>query len=77
MDNKTRIIGIRVEEGVFERLTRMEESTGMEKVSLARTALMAVLDDYERTRVLRLPLRITSSVEPGPQPIVKKAGRFS
>lgn len=75
MDNKTRIIGIRVEETVFNRLDRMEQETGMEKVSLARTALMAVLDDYEKTHVLNLPLRITSSGD-RPPPSVKRAGRY-
>lgn len=61
MENKTRIVGIRVEAAVFKRLEKMETETGMEKVSLARTALMAVLDHYEATGNLTLPLKVVSS----------------
>lgn len=60
MDNKTRVIGIRVEESVFQRLAKLESETGMEKVSLARTALVAVLEHYESTGQLVLPLKIVS-----------------
>jgi hypothetical protein len=60
MDNKTRVIGIRVEESVFQRLAKLESETGMEKVSLARTALVAVLEHYESSGQLVLPLKIVS-----------------
>jgi hypothetical protein len=55
-----RILGIRLDQKTNARLVRFENTTLIEGVSLARAALIAALETYERHGSLTLPLKIIS-----------------
>lgn len=55
------IIGIRMDQTLKDRVDRFQERTGVESVTLARTALMAALDSFEATGVLEFPLKVVSA----------------
>jgi hypothetical protein len=58
-----RILGIRLDQKTNARLVRFENTTLIEGVSLARAALIAALETYERHGSLTLPLKIISSAQ--------------
>jgi len=58
-----RILGIRLDQKTNARLVRFENATLIEGVSLARAALIAALETYERHGSLTLPLKIISSAQ--------------
>lgn len=61
MPKNARILGIRLDDHTNTRLTRFENDTLIEGVSLARAALCAALDSYEENSTLSLPLKIVSA----------------
>jgi hypothetical protein len=58
MSRKTKVIGVRVDEGVDQRLLHFEAKTGIERVTLARNALLAALDFYEVNGRITFPLQL-------------------
>lgn len=58
MSRKTKVIGVRVDEEVDERLLHFEAKTGIERVTLARNALLAALNFYEENGKISFPLQI-------------------
>lgn len=58
MAKNARILGIRLDDHTAQRLTRFENATLIEGVSLARASLCASLDSYELNGTLTLPLKI-------------------
>jgi len=59
-----RTLGLRLDAVDDARLTRFEEATAIEGVSLARAALKAALTQFERKGSLTLPLQIVEAAEP-------------
>lgn len=62
MQKKTKIIGIRIDEDTDARLEAFERQTGVERVTLARNAMVAALNYYEEAGRISFPLVL---VEPG------------
>lgn len=60
-ENKTKVIGVRVDVHTDTRLSRFEAETGVERVTLARNAILAALIYYDETGKISFPLRM---VEP-------------
>jgi len=58
MSRKTKVIGIRVDPEVDGRLSVFETSTGIERVTLARNAMLAALDFYEKHGRISFPLHV-------------------
>ena len=58
MSRKTKVIGVRVDGEVDERLQHFEANTGIERVTLARNALLAALNFYEKNGKISFPLRV-------------------
>lgn len=58
MSRKTKVIGIRVDQEVDERLLNFEAATGIERVTLARNAMLAALDFFDRNGRVSFPLRV-------------------
>lgn len=56
MPTKSKVIGVRVDSETDGRLARFEHDTGVERVTLARNALLAALDYYERKGRISFPL---------------------
>ena len=50
-----------MEEKVDERLLRFESETGIERVTLARNALVAALSFYEKHGVISFPLQVVAN----------------
>ena len=57
---KARQINVRIDEATGMLLDDFEARTGMEAVTLARTALTAALQEFQRGGTLSFPLRIQS-----------------
>ena len=55
---KTNLIGLRVEDAEMARLKRFTSKTGIEAVTLARAALAAALDYFDKHGKITLPLQI-------------------
>jgi hypothetical protein len=58
MSTKTKVIGVRVDQEVDRRLLDFEANTGIERVTLARNALLAALDFYEANGRITFPLQV-------------------
>lgn len=56
-----RQLGVRLDAVDSARLKRMEDATGVEAVSIARNALRAVLDYYEKHGRVVYPIVVTDS----------------
>jgi hypothetical protein len=56
----TRLLGVRLEKDVYDRLQAFEFKTRISKASLAKLLLIAALDHYEATQIVpQLPFKIT------------------
>lgn len=61
MSRKTKVIGVRVDEEVNRRLLQFESETGIERVTLARNAMIAALKFYEKNRRISFPLKVVEA----------------
>jgi len=64
MTAKTKVIGVRVDEATDARLAKFERETGVERVTLARNAMIAALDYYDRAGRISFPLVLVEPVQP-------------
>jgi len=58
MSEKTKVLGVRLETSIYNRLQQFEDDTDVEKVTLARAAIIACLDYFEDNGSLAFPLKI-------------------
>ena len=61
MTNKTHQIGVRLDAQAWQRLEDLQRLTSLDKVAMARAAIMAMLDAADRDGEISFPLRIVSS----------------
>lgn len=73
MSEKTKVLGVRLETSVYDRLQSFENATDVEKVTLARAAIIACLNYFDEHGSLAFPLQITP-VDSTPRPTSKKRG---
>jgi hypothetical protein len=72
-----RTLGLRLDAIDDARLTRFEQATHIEGVSLARAALKAALDQFERKGSLTLPLQIIDAPAAAPPPAASSTKPFA
>lgn len=58
MSEKTRVLGVRLEAKLYDRLQSFEDSTHVEKVTLVRAAIIACLDYFEANGTFGFPLKL-------------------
>lgn len=63
MATKSQQLNVRIPEADYSRLAKMESLTGVEKVTLARVALIALLDYFDETGRVSFPLRVVETNE--------------
>jgi|JPYU01.1.fsa_nt_gi hypothetical protein len=61
MTNKTHQIGVRLDSLAWKRLEDLQRLTSLDKVAMARAAIMAMLDAADRDGEISFPLRIVSA----------------
>jgi hypothetical protein len=71
MTTKSKVIGVRVDPATDARLAKFETETGVERVTLARNAMLAALDYYEKRGRISFPLLL---IEPTQHPTSSKTG---
>lgn len=64
MERKTKLIGVRIDEATDLRLSEFEKRTGVERVTLARNAMLAALLYYETTGRISFPLVLVEPNQP-------------
>lgn len=76
-DKKTRMLGVRLDEDTFARLDNIERLTGVEKVTLARLSLMAMLDYFDHKGRISFPLKVIEGSSPSPRIILSFVSRLA
>lgn len=59
MPNKTRVLGVRLDGDAYEKLEQIEKLTQIEKVTLARAAIMAAIESWEKNQKLEFPIKFS------------------
>lgn len=67
MNEKTKVLGVRLEAQIYSRLQRFEDETDIEKVALARAAIVACLNYFDEHGSLAFPLQIVPSKKRAPK----------
>lgn len=68
---KTQTLSVRVEAELIARIEKFEQSTGIERASLIRNAIIAVLNYHDEFNDITFPLAVTSGRKRAKAPNVR------